>query len=254
MGDHYRRFQGPRMFEDFDKSAAAKEGRGRMGASLLISAVLCVGIAGAVAAAIATAHVVVRKRQSDTAVTFEDLPRVAPPKPKMVAKGAAARKARKVSARAAMVAIKAIPTERPEEAEGELAEAGDVGPTDLVIEEKAPPPIPSAPPPKLPPPEEASDQVKEAIAQPEFLAGCRAPEIPEALHSAAATIQIDVRMLISVDGKVQSAKVIKSHPLIPDDVVLRCVREQTFKPAQLPDGTAVVYPFHRRFVFKPTRA
>src|SRR3712207_3485726 len=100
------------MFEDFDKTASAREGRGRMGASLLISTVLCVGIAGAIAAAIATAHVVVRKRQSDTAVVFADLPKAPPPKAKMVAKGAARATAKK-AVRAAMASIKAIPTERP---------------------------------------------------------------------------------------------------------------------------------------------
>ena len=81
--------------------------------------------------------------------------------------------------------------------------------------------------------------------------GCRAPEIPEALHSTAATIEIDVRMLIDEFGRVTTATMLKSHPLIPDDVILRCARAQVFKPAHLPDGTAVPYPFRRRFVFKP---
>jgi hypothetical protein len=32
------------------------------------------------------------------------------------------------------------------------------------------------------------------------------------------------------------------------------VLEQVFAPAHLPDGTAVLFPFHRRFVFKPSSA
>jgi outer membrane biosynthesis protein TonB len=83
------------------------------------------------------------------------------------------------------------------------------------------------------------------------VSGCRTPEIPDALHKAAATIQIDVRMLIGADGRVSAAKVVQSHPLIPDKLILDCVRAQIFEPAHLPDGTAVPYPFKRRFMFRP---
>ncbi len=242
------------MFEDFDKAAASREGRGRMGASLLISTIMCVGIAAALAAAVATAHVVVRRRQSDVAVSFADLQRAAPPKPKMMATAKPRAAARKLAA--PVVAPRGIPTERPEEAEGELAEAGSVGPVDAFVVEKAPPPVPPpAPAPKvLPPPEVAPEQRRETIEQPQFLSGCRAPEVPEALLTLAATVQIDVRMVIDAGGNVQSAKIVKAHPLIPDELILRCAREQLFKPAHLPDGTGVAFPFHRRFVFRPARA
>jgi len=227
-----------------------------MGASLVISTLMCVGIAAALTAAVATARVVVRKRQADMEVAFANLPKP-PPKPKMVA-AKSRTSARKATAAPPPIAPKGIPTERPEEAEGELADAGGVGPVDGFITEKAPPPVPPPlpppPPNALPPPEVAPEQRRESIEQPRFVSGCPRPEAPEALHSLAATIQIDVRMVISSEGKVISAKILKPHPLIPDDLVLDCVREQVFKPAHLPDGTAVAYPVHRRFVFRPTRA
>jgi outer membrane biosynthesis protein TonB len=75
--------------------------------------------------------------------------------------------------------------------------------------------------------------------------------VPEALQKAAATIEIDVRMMIGSDGRVTMAKVVKSHPLVPDEVVLQCVRAQVFEPAHLPDGTAVPFPYRRKFLFRP---
>ena len=96
-----------------------------------------------------------------------------------------------------------------------------------------------------------AEQQTETIAQPKFVSGCRTPEIPDTLQGTAATIQIEVRLLIAIDGTVTSATVLKSHPLIPDDVILRCARAQVFEPAHLPDGTAVPYPYRRRFVFRP---
>lgn len=226
-----------------------------MGVSMLISAAIFVGFMGAVAAAIATTRVVAKRRQADMAVTFADLPRAAPPKPKALVQRAPG--ARKTAKRAATIAPKAIPTERPPEAEGELVAAGEVGPVDAIIEAQkasaAPPPPPPPPPPPTPTPP-PPEQRRETIEQPKFVSGCRAPEIPEALHSLAATIQIDVRMLIGPDGRVMSAAIAKAHPLIPDELILRCAREQVFEAAHLPDGTAVPYPFHRRFVFKPSRS
>ena len=223
------------MFEEFDKSAAPKEGRGRMGVSFVISAGLFVGIVAALAAAIATARVVVKRKQKEVDVSFAQLPRA--PKPKPVVKAQPGK--RKLAQRQALRAPTAIPEQQPPEAEGQLAEAGDVGPiegfTDGVADGKGGRP----------------QQEVETIIEPRFVDGCRAPEIPEALHSSAATIEIDVRMLIDEFGRVTTATLLTKHPLIPDDVILACARAQVFKPAHLPDGTAVPYPFRRRFVFKP---
>ncbi len=59
-------------------------------------------------------------------------------------------------------------------------------------------------------------QRRASVERPRYLSGCAMPEIPEALLSQAETIRVDVRMLIGVDGRVLSATVLQSHPLIPD--------------------------------------
>ena len=193
------------MFEDFDKSKASREGRGRMGVSFLISGGIFVGIAAALAAAIATARVVVRRQQRDVQVAFANLPRA--PKPKPIVKAQPGRR------KAAMPVARppsAVPQQRPEEAEGELTEAGKVGPVEGFTDGEG-----SGAGGKG-----MSQQVTETIEEPRFLSGCRAPEIPDALTSTAATIEIDVRMLVDARGLVQSAEVLKSHPLVPNDVIL----------------------------------
>jgi hypothetical protein len=223
------------MFEEFDKSQAPKEGRGRMGVSFVISAGLFVGIVAALAAAIATARVAIKRKQREVEVTFADMPRAPKPKPQVKVNPGK----RKLAVRQALVAPKAIPAVQPQEAEGELAAAGDVGPVEGFTDGEA------GGKGGMP------QQETEMIREPEFVEGCRAPEIPEALHASAATIEIDVRMLIDEFGRVKTATVLTSHPLVPDDVILSCARAQVFKPAHLPDGTAVPYPYRRRFVFKP---
>jgi hypothetical protein len=226
------------MFEDFDKSKASKEGRGRMGVSFLISGALFAGIMAALAAAIATARVVIKRQQRDVQVAFANLPRA--PKPKPIVKAAPGRR------KAAVPASRppsAVPQERPEEAEGELADAGKVGPVEGFTDGEGS----GGGGRGLP------QQVTETIEEPKFLSGCRAPEVPDALTATAATVEIDVRMLIDARGLVRSAEVLKTHPLIPNELILECARAQVFRPAHLPDGTPVPYPFRRRFVFLPAR-
>jgi hypothetical protein len=242
------------MFEDFDNTQSS-EGRGRRGVSAILSLGVFGGLALAVGGAI-TAHQVHRHRQErEQQVTFADLPTVQPPKPKTLSKPKAAKK--NVAKNLPVLDLKKIPTARPEEAEGELTVAYDTGEVDGVIEKKAaPPPPPPAPPPPpkaepVPPPPE---QARETIDVPRFVSGCRAPEVPNALLSNAATIRIEVEMMIDAGGKVVSARVVQSHPLVPNELVLTCANAQIFEPARLPDGTAVPYPFRRRFVFKPAQA
>ena len=209
-----------------------------MGVSFLISGGIFVAIAAALAGAIATARVVVRRQQRDVQVAFANLQQA--PKPKPVVKAQPGR--RKAAAPVARPPS-AVPQARPEEAEGELAEAGKVGPVEGFTDGEGGRPAARGLP----------QQVTETIEEPRFVSGCRAPEIPDALTSTAATIEIDVRMLIDARGFVQSAEVLKSHPLVPDELILHCARAQVFKPAHLPDGTPVPYPFRRRFVFLPAR-
>jgi hypothetical protein len=225
------------MFEDFDRSKTSREGRGRMGVSFLISGGIFVGIAAALAAAIATARVVVRRQQRDVQVAFANLQKA--PKPKPIVKAQPGR--RKAAAPVARPPS-AVPQQRPEEAEGELTEAGKVGPVEGFTDGEGGNGGKGMP-----------QQVTETIEEPRFVSGCRAPEIPDALTSTAATIEIDVRMLVDARGLVKSAEVLKAHPLVPNELILLCARAQVFKPAHLPDGTPVPYPYRQRFVFLPAR-
>ncbi|MET0391261.1 MAG: hypothetical protein ABW321_35135 [Polyangiales bacterium] len=249
------------MFDDFGQEPAKREGRGRRSLSAVLSlgvfATLALGVGGAIAAHKVREH----RAEKDVDISFEDVPKPKAPKPqvKPVAK-APSNAPRKAAARKPVVAPKSIPTETPSEAEGELAESEAAGPVDGFTDgggdgkpvEKAPEPVvqAEAPPPPPPPPAPAL-QERETIVRPRFVSGCRAPDVPEALQKAAATIEIDVRMLIGADGRVSAAKVIQSHPLIPDELILSCVRAQVFEPAHLPDGTAVPFPYKRRFLFRP---
>lgn len=149
------------MFEDFDKSKRSVEGRGRMGVSFLISGGIFVGIMAALAAAIATARVVVKRKQKDVDVSFADLPKP-PPKPKAAVKKTMAPGKRKAAVRVATKPPSGIPEERPPEAEGELADAGKLGPIEGFTDgdgkgggsgqAAAPPPPPPEPPPPPPAP------------------------------------------------------------------------------------------------------
>ncbi len=244
------------MFEEFDKPKDT-DGRGRQGVSALLSVAVFGGMALLIGGAV-TAHQVHKRRlEQEQQVTFADLPTIKAPKPRALVKAKTMKKA--VARAAPVVNLKEIPAVRPEEAEGDLAQAEDTGAVDGVIEAKAAPP--AAPPdvapapvakdePVAPPPE----QERETIAAPEFLSGCRAPETPEALLANAATIRIEVQMMIDSSGRVVSAKILQAHPLVPDQMVLDCARAQVFAPAHLPDGTSVPYPYRRRFVFKPAQA
>ncbi len=246
------------MFEDFGDEQKNQAGRGRQS----VSAVLSLGIFGLIALAVGgaiTAHQVHKRRvQEEIEVAFDDLPKVEAPKPKPLVQAASAAQ-RKAAARRPVVAPKAIPKETPQEAEGDLGEEQDTGPVDGFTDETgpvvvAPPPAPPAPEPPPPPPVAPAAQERETISRPVFVSGCRAPQVPDALLSTAATIEIDVRMLIGPNGQVMSAVVVQAHPLIPNELILNCAKAQTFEPAHLPDGTAVPYPFRRRFVFRPAQA
>lgn len=246
------------MFEEFD-SRTNREGRGRRGVSALLSIGIFAALALIVGGAV-TAHQVRKHRmEQEQEIEFANLHVPRAPKPKALVKAPVRKKSH--SARQKVTELKSIPNERPDEAEGELAEADDTGAVDGIIEEKgsakggvsAGPP-PSPPPPKPEPVVAAPEQEREEIFAPRFLSGCRAPEVPNALLSNAATIRIDVTMLVDSTGRVTSAKVMNSNPLIPDQSVIQCAMAQLYEPAHLPDGTKVPYPVRRRFVFKPAQA
>lgn len=242
------------MFEEFDKKRS-DGGGGRRGVSALLSLGVFGGLALAVGGAV-TAHQVHKQRlEREQQVTFADMPVIQAPKPKTLVRPKLAKKA--VVRRAPVVDLKAIPKGRPDEAEGDLAMADDTGAVDGILERKAPPPAPppvAPPPPKPEPVEPPPEQARESITAPKLVSGCRVPDVPNALLSSAATIRVEVEMMIDEHGNVISAHVVERHPLVPDELVLSCAKAQVFEPAHLEDGTPIPYPFRRRFVFKPAQA
>jgi hypothetical protein len=248
------------MFSDFDNRSKNDEGRGRMGASFALSAIVFGAIAAVLATAVATAHVV--RRPPDIDVEFAAIapapappePEVAPPPPPPPPRR---RRAGSVSGHARIGPPTEIPDEQPAEAEGELGDEpgdgegafdgpGEGGDEDRVVPPAPPPPVESPEPPRTSP-----SQERESVSPPRFLSGCSAPEAPSALNAQAATIRIEVRFLVSIEGRVENARVVERHELVDDELLLACIREQRYAPAALPDGTAVPYPLRRRFVFRP---
>jgi protein TonB len=250
------------MFNDFDGSQKDEEkGRGRMGLSLALSAVVYAVLAALLVTAVATARAVVREREVE--VEFATLPpmpeapepEVAPPPPPPPPPQPRRGRTRRPAAhRDAMAAPSGIPDVRPEESEGNLVEPGVTGPVDGFTDgggEAEAPPRP-APPPPAPPPRVEPRQERIEVRRPELRAGCRSPEVPEAVQRQAATVRVLVQILVQADGHPGSVRVIDGDPLIPDALVIACARDQVFEPARLPDGTAVPYPVRRRFVFRPS--
>lgn len=254
------------MFGDFDAKAKGDDERGRRTVSLVLAGALFVGIAAALAAAIATTQAVIERREREVAVEFASIEEAAPePEPPPPPPPPPPAERRPPRARPAAVVDgppTSIPNERAAEAEGDLADPGDVGPvgTEDGVEggtapapRVTPPPAPPAPPPGPPrPPPRPPEQERIEIAPPRMLSGCSVPERPDALEGATAeTITIYVRLVIGPDGRVLRARIETSHPLIPDETILACVQTRMFEPAHLPDGTAVPYPLRYAFTFRP---
>ncbi len=242
------------MFEDFDNAKEAG-GRKRMGVSMAISSVLFAIVALGITAAIATAHAVMGPKEPDIPVEFASIDIPPPPPQAPDPQIRTPRTRRKAAKNRNLQPPTTIPDERPEEAEGQLVEAGDTGPlegftdgtedgegTGPYVEVEDVDPNPGRRP------------TKSTVRKPRFVAGCHAPKIPTTLHGQAATIRIEIRVLVDADGRVTHATVLQSHPLIDDALVLGCAQQQQFEPAQLPDGTPIPYPFRRRFIFRPTTA
>jgi hypothetical protein len=250
------------MFEDFNETQNSKESQKRLGVSLVLSGIIFFFLMSGVVAAVATARVIVKRRQADLAVHFDELPKtmqkeLKAAKPELKLKKGPAKK-RTAAKRQKLESLSEIPDEKPEEAEGELVEAEDVAPIDGIIEtgdgwggtqteQRAEIERVIRIRPQVEP-----QQRRATIEKPRFVSGCRLPEIPQSLHSQAATIRIDIRLLIGADGTVESIHILNSHPLIPNEIIRKCVQQQVYQPAFLPDGTAVPYPFRQRFIFRPT--
>lgn len=237
------------MFQDFeDGKKPDEEGRGRMGLSLAVSAVVYVLAGLGVVAAVATAKVYVEKRERDIAVQFAAAPTPVEkekpkPKPKPKKKEPEAKKEVKASEgqKRGLSAPTEIPDEELQEAtSGRLADVEEINIDEMIGgggdgKKKTGP-----------------RQKRETVSRPKYLGGCRAPDIPLEVRTSAETIRIRVRILIMPDGVPVKAELENTHPLIPEDMIIKCALAQRFEPARLPDGTAVPYPYRRQFTFKPS--
>jgi hypothetical protein len=237
------------MFKDFqDGDKREQEGRGRMGLSLAVSAVVYALVGLGIVAAIATAKVVVDKRERDIAIQFASAP-TAPEKekPKPKPKPKPKEEVQKVEKREpgqqrGLSAPTEIPDEELQEASGgRLAEVEEINIDEMIGGGGSDGKKKTGP-----------RQIREEVSPPKYLGGCPAPEIPAAVRTSAETIRVRVRLLIMPDGVPIKAEMEQSHPLIPDDSIIRCALAQRFEPARLPDGTAVPYPYRRQFTFKPS--
>jgi len=235
------------MFKDFQEGNKQEdEGRGRMGVSLAVSAVVYILAGLGVVAAVATAKVYVDKRERDIAVEFAAAPTPVEkekPKQKPKPKPKEAKEAVKATPgqQRGLSAPTEIPDEELEEATGgRLAEVEEINIDEMIggggTDGK----------------KQGPRQKRETVSRPKYLGGCRAPDVPVEVRSSAETIRVRVRILIMPDGVPIKAELEQSHPLIPDDSIIQCALAQRFDPARLPDGTAVPYPYRRQFTFKPS--
>jgi hypothetical protein len=202
-----------------------------------------------VAAAVATAKVVVDRQERDVEIQFAAAPtpekkEQPKPKPKVIEKKEEPKEIKaEPGEKRGLSAPQEIPDEELQEAsEGRLADVEEINIDDLIggggSEGKK---------------KTGPRQRRETVQRPKFLGGCSAPEVPVAVRTSAQTIRIRVRLLIMPDGIPSKAEMEQSHELVPDESIIRCALAQRFEPARLPDGTAVPYPYRRQFTFKPSK-
>ena len=238
------------MFKDFEEGNKQEdEGRGRMGVSLAVSAVVYILAGLGVVAAVATAKVYVDKRERDIAVEFAAAPTpVEKEKPKEKPKPKPKQEEAKKEVKTTPGQTRGLsaPTEIPDEelqeaSGGRLAEVEEINIDEMIGGGGSDGKKKTGP-----------RQKRETVSRPKYLGGCRAPDIPVEVRASAETIRVRVRILIMPDGVPIKAALEQSHPLIPDDSIIDCALAQRFEPARLPDGTAVPYPYRRQFTFKPS--
>ena len=248
------------MFNDFDGEHEEDASRGRKAASLGVSLLIYGGLAAFALTAVTAARAVVREEVIVEFMAPPPMPVIEEPPAPEPEPEIAPRPRRRRNDRRPRVTRSPVdaPTEIPEgdlaESDGELAEAGEVGPVDGVYGgegegEPAEEPLIVV---DAPPPPRERGQVRETVRRPRYLSGCRAPVPPDAIRTQAATIRVLVRMIISPEGEPTHVSVVEGHPLIPEQLITDCASEQRFAAATLPDGTEVPYPYMRRFVFRPS--
>jgi len=234
------------MFEEFDPKKQSKDKR-RMGASLVVSGVVYLSIAGGLVAASAAARQVVKE---EDLVQLEFAP---PPEPEPVAPEppppppeAAPPTPRPKVQRKELAPPKEIPQEKPAEADRPLVEApapeaGQDGFTDGVaggtgtasVKPVPPPPAPPAPAIKPSGPIHLPENATPPVAK----SGNAAPAYPEEARKSGVQAVVIAKLTVSSDGKVTAVEILRG-PEIFHAPVKAALMTWRYEPARLPDGTA----------------
>ena len=245
------------MFEDFDNKAST-EGRGRRGVSAVLSLGMFGGLALAIGGAV-TAHQVHRARvEREQQVTFADLPQVQAPKPKTLAKpqvGQTGGRQTPAGAGSERDSQRAARTRPRASWRWPRARARSTACSRRRRRRRRPPPPPPPPAPKAEPVAPPPEQERESIESPKFVSGCRSLDLPPALMASAATIRIEVEMMIDENGKVVVGE---GRPVAPADPRRdgARVRERAAASSRRTCPTERRSPTRtaRRFVLKPAQA
>jgi protein TonB len=233
------------MFEEFDPKKQSKDKR-RMGASLAVSSVVYLSIAGGLVAASAAARQVV-KEEDLVQLAFAPPPEPEPvqpePPPPPVATPPSARP--KVQ-RKELAPPREIPQDKPAESDKPLVDApapgaGQDGFTDGVAggtgtaKATAPPP----PPPPAPVPAKPSGPIHmpENATPPIAKSGNAAPAYPEEARKSGVQAVVIAKLTVSSEGKVTSVEILRG-PEIFHAPVKAALMTWRYEPARLPDGTA----------------
>ncbi len=240
------------MLDDWTGNGA-KNGA-RFGASFLASLV----IYGSVGAGVVAATAVVRHEmvEEEIEISFAPAPEPPPPPPPPPPAPVAepmpeAAPARLGRPRAVLEVPTEIPDEAPPESDAPLApppdpfapeEEGDPngtldgtiggapGGTGTAIAAVVPPP---APPPPAPARPRGPITLPEDAERPRPIHQVE-PEIPAELRSAGVPqVRIVLRVTLDEEGNVTDVAVLRGHPLMPDDNVIRAVRSWRFSPARV---------------------
>ena len=215
-----------------------------MGASLAISSLVYLGIAGGVVAASAAARQVV-KEEDLMQVKFAQPPAPEPPPPAPEPEPPPGTQPPPTSARPKvqrkqLAPPKEVPNEKPAEADKPLADApadeakdgftdGVAGGTGTAPAVR-PAPTPAAPTGPVHLPERATPPVLKS--------GATSPAYPEAARKAGVQAVVVARVTIARDGKVTNVEVLKG-PEVFHAAVKAALMSWQYEPARLPDGTPI---------------
>lgn len=232
------------MFEEFDPKERRKDKR-RMGASLAISSVVYLGLAGGVVAASAAARQAVKEEEL-VQIEVAAPPEAEPPPPEPPPLEAPPPSPRPKVQRKALELPKEIPQEKPPEADKPLAEApaagegqegfsdGVAGGTGTAAAPATPQPAPAPPAPKATGPVHLPESATPPVAK----SGNTAPVYPEEARKAGLQAVVIAKVTISAIGKVTAVDIMRG-PEIFHAPVKAALMTWLYEPARLPDGTAI---------------